>query len=106
MSLRKVVLPLCLVMMGGAAMAIEKSPSVKREAPPAKGSLEEFYQTPEGQYAKRILNFILKGDKLSAQREYEEGQEKFGWKPYEAPKSQPQPYQDPRGPMQLPPEFR
>jgi hypothetical protein len=67
---------------------------------------DNWDQSPEGQAANRLLDYIGKGDKAAAQREYERGQEAFGWKPAEpSPRSKPGPSR--LGPPKtLPPEAR
>jgi hypothetical protein len=68
---------------------------------------DNWDQTPEGQAANRLLDYIGKGDKAAAQREYERGQEAFGWKPAEpSPRSKPKGPIDFGPPMTLPPEAR
>jgi hypothetical protein len=67
---------------------------------------DNWDQSPEGQAANRLLGYIAKGDKAAAQREYERGQEAFGWKPRE-PRAQAAPRPSQLGPpMTLPPEAR
>lgn len=84
-------------------------PRLSTAEPAPTDDLEAFFQTPEGQVAKAMLDAIDRGDADEAKRIYEQGQQQYGWTPRSRKTPTPaKPYTPPavNPPLVLPPEAR
>ena len=104
---------LALVALGAPAMARDSSYSsrlfnVEPSPGPEPDELDAFFQTPEGQVAKVLLDAIERGDKMEAERIYQDLQSQYGWTPRSRQPTAQKPYTPPafNAPLVLPPEAR